>query len=414
MDLKKIKVLSIVLAGGEGKRLMPLTKERAKPAVPFGGRYRLIDFPLSNLANSGFLQTIVLTQYKSNSLNRHIAAAWGFLGMNSYVSAVPAQQNMGPQWYQGSADAIYQNIQMIKDEAPDYLIICGADHVYRMDFSQMLQSHIETGADFTVSAIRQPLEMADQFGVIEIDDNDHKKIAKFVEKPKQTKGLPDAPDKVLASMGNYIASTKPFLECLEKDANNENSIHDMGTNIATYFVDKNSAGVYDFIENVVPGSFDKDKDYWRDVGNIDQFYDSNMDLLDFTPQFNLYNSLWPLHSAQGTHPPAKLIHDDSDRRGEATNSIICAGVIISGSSVSQSLISPVCYIHSWSRVEKSILFPGVNVDNNAHIHKAIIDKDVYVGKNVRIGIDKEEDEARGFYVSESGITVVPKGTIVDK
>ncbi len=272
------KVLAIVLAGGEGKRLMPLTQDRSKPAVPFGGMYRLIDFPLSNLANSGYLKMVVLTQYKSHSLDRHITKTWRMSTLlGNYVTPVPAQQRVGKRWFEGSADAIFQSLNLIYDEQPDYIIVFGADHVYRMDVSQMVRRHIDSGAAATVAAIRQPIELADQFGVIEADESSC--ISRFLEKPKDPAGLPDAPDQVYASMGNYVFSAKPLIEALREDAENADSKHDMGGDMVPYFVDRKDASVYDFRDNEVPGSTERDRAYWRDVGTIDQFYDAHMDLI---------------------------------------------------------------------------------------------------------------------------------------
>ena len=281
---KNPKILSIVLAGGEGTRLMPLTRDRAKPAVPFGGVYRLIDFPLSNLVNSGYRQVVVLTQYKSHSLDRHISQVWRFSPLlGSYVSPVPAQQRLGKHWYLGSADAIYQTINIIEDVQPDIVVIVGADHVYRMDFEQMVQQHIESGAEFTVAGIRQPIEESNQFGVIEVDPDHPNMIKNFQEKPATTTGLPDNPNQILASMGNYVANTTALFEALALDEKAADTKHDMGGDIAPYFASRNEAGVYDFNSNEIPGSTATDHAYWRDVGTIKQFYDAHMDLIAYVP-----------------------------------------------------------------------------------------------------------------------------------
>ena len=294
---KNPKILSIVLAGGEGTRLMPLTRDRAKPAVPFGGVFRLIDFPLSNLVNSGYMQTVVLTQYKSHSLDRHISTVWRFSPLlGNYVSPVPAQQRLGKHWYLGSADAIYQTINIIEDVQPDIVVIVGADHVYRMDFEQMVQQHIESGAEFTVAGIRQPIEESNQFGVIEVDPDHPNMIKNFQEKPPTTTGLPDNPNQILASMGNYVANTKALFEALALDEKAADTKHDMGGDIAPYFASRNEAGVYDFNSNEIPGSTATDHAYWRDVGTIKQFYDAHMDLIAYVPEFNLYNQDWPIYT----------------------------------------------------------------------------------------------------------------------
>ena len=296
---KNPKILSIVLAGGEGTRLMPLTRDRAKPAVPFGGVFRLIDFPLSNLMNSGYMQTVVLTQYKSHSLDRHISTVWRFSPLlGNYVSPVPAQQRLGKHWYLGSADAIYQTINIIEDVQPDIVVIVGADHVYRMDFQQMVQQHIESGAEFTVAGIRQPISQSNQFGVIEVDPDHPNMIKSFQEKPQTTTGLPDDPNSILASMGNYVANTDALFAALSLDEKAEDTKHDMGGDIAPYFAARNEAGVYDFNSNEIPGATPTDHAYWRDVGTLKQFYDAHMDLISYVPEFNLYNTEWHLHAVR--------------------------------------------------------------------------------------------------------------------
>lgn len=411
---KNPKILSIVLAGGEGTRLMPLTRDRAKPAVPFGGVYRLIDFPLSNLVNSGYRQCIVLTQYKSHSLDRHISQTWRFSQLlGNYVSPVPAQQRLGKHWYLGSADAIYQTINIIEDVRPDIVVIVGADHVYRMDFQQMVQQHIESGAEFTVAGIRQPIEQSNQFGVIEVDPEHPDMIKSFQEKPKETTGLPDSPGEILASMGNYVANTDALFEALALDSTADNTRHDMGGDIAPYFAARHEAGVYDFSKNEVPGATPTDHAYWRDVGTIKQFYDAHMDLISFEPEFNLYNEDWPIYTYANNLPPAKFVHAGQGRVGHATDSIVSPGVIISGGEIHHSIISPKVHVHSWSQVVDSILFDNVVINRRARVYKAILDKNVVITENSTVGIDTELDLSRGFTVTPDGITVVPKGTVVD-
>ena len=410
------RVLAIVLAGGEGKRLMPLTVDRAKPAVPFGGIYRLIDFSLSNMINSGFLKVVVLTQYKSHSLDRHISKTWRMSDMlGNYIAPVPAQQRVGKHWFLGSADAIYQSLNLLDDERPDYVVITGADNIYRMDFSQMLDHHIASDLPCTVAGIRQPRSLADQFGVIETDPSDRGRIKAFVEKPKETPGLPDSPDEVLASMGNYIMNSDALLEAVTVDAADETSKHDMGGSIVPWFVNQGAAGVYDFKDNDVPGSSERDRDYWRDVGTMDAYYEAHMDLISVNPVFNLYNESWPLFTGYNSAvPPAKFVYGDreSERVGHAVDSIVSPGVIVSGGEVVSSILSPGVRINSWSRVRESVLLDNVDVGRNAVVERCILDKYVRVEPGAFVGVNPDQDRERGFMVTESGITVVPKGTVV--
>ena len=342
-----------------------MTRDRAKPAVPFGGVFRLIDFPLSNLVNSGYMQTVVLTQYKSHSLDRHISTVWRFSPLlGNYVSPVPAQQRLGKHWYLGSADAIYQTINIIEDVQPD--------------------------------------------------DPDHPNMIKsFQEKPQTTTGLPDDPNSILASMGNYVANTDALFAALSLDEKAEDTKHDMGGDIAPYFAARNEAGVYDFNSNEIPGATPTDHAYWRDVGTLKQFYDAHMDLISYVPEFNLYNTEWPIYTLSGNLPPAKFVHAGRDRLGHATDSIVSPGVIVSGGEVHHSVLSPNVRIHSWSQVVDSILFDGVVINRRARVYKAILDKNVVLTENSTVGIDTEHDLARGFTVTPEGITVVPKGTVVD-
>lgn len=393
---------------------MPLTKHRAKPAVPFGGIYRLVDFALSNLANSHYLHIVVLTQYKSHSLDRHISKTWRMSPLlGNFVAPVPTQQRVGKRWYLGSADAIYQCLNIIEDERPDIVVVVGADHVYRMDFSQMVDAHVASGAEMTVAGIRQPIAMASEFGVIDIDPEHPDRIRDFLEKPSDPVGLPDSPGEILASMGNYVINADALADAVAFDADNEDSKHDMGGDIVPYFVKRGTAGFYDFIHNDVPGSTDRDRDYWRDVGTIDSFFDANMDLISVNPVFNLYNSEWPLFTGYTGLPPAKFVHAGPGRLGHAADSIVSPGVVISGATVVGSVLSPGVRLHSWSSVSDSVLMDDVIVHRHAQVHRAILDKNVTVNERARIGLDAEEDRRRGFTVTESGITVVPKGTTVD-
>lgn len=403
------KVLAIVLAGGEGKRLMPLTADRAKPAVPFGGIYRLIDFALSNIVNSGYRQVVVLTQYKSHSLDRHVTKTWRMSTMlGNYVTPVPAQQRVDKNWYLGSANAIFQSLNLVHDEKPDIVVVVGADHVYRMDFSQMVEQHIETGAGVTVAAIRQPISLADQFGVIEVDDADRRKIGAFKEKPKDAKGLPDSPDEVLASMGNYVFNADVLIDAVTRDNDREGSKHDMGGDIVPDFVNSGEGYVYDFKDNVIPGATPRDQAYWRDVGTMDSYWEAHMDLVSIHPVFNLYNYDWPIYTDYGPFPPAKLVHGAAGKFGEAHNSAVSPGVVISGATVTNSVLSPRCHIHSGTTIDDSVLLDGVEVGRGCVIKRAIIDKGVVVPEDTSIGVDHEEDRRRGFMVTESGLTVIAK------
>lgn len=400
--------LGIVLAGGEGKRLMPLTADRAKPAVPFGGSYRLVDFVLSNLVNAGFLRIAVLTQYKSHSLDRHITTTWRMSNLlGNYITPVPAQQRLGPRWYTGSADAILQNFNLIHDENPKHVIVFGADHVYRMNPDQMYQQHLQTGAGVTVAAIRVKRTEASEFGVIELAD-DGVTIKAFHEKPANPPAMPGHPDLALVSMGNYIFRRDAMEEALILDAEDVDSRHDIGGNIIPAMTKAGLAKVYDFADNNVPGETERDKGYWRDVGSIDSYFDAHMDLISPLPIFNLYNRQWPILTNPPSLPPAKF-----SERGIAFDSVVGAGSIISGGELRRTVASYDVYAGRDSVVENSVLMPSVKIGENAKIRNAILDKNVIVEPGAMIGFDVERDRER-FTVSAGGIIVVGKGVTVTR
>ncbi len=397
------RVLCMVLAGGQGKRLMPLTADRAKPAVPFGGSYRLIDFVLSNLINAGLRRVCVLTQYKSHSLDRHITQTWRMPTLlGDYVTPVPAQQRLGPRWFTGSADAIYQSLNLVYDENPDYVVVFGADHVYRMDPMQMIEAHIDSGAGVTVAGLRRPRATAGEFGVIEVGPDGHK-IASFLEKPTDPPGIPGSPEESFVSMGNYVFSTDVLLEALKADAVDPASVHDMGGNIIPMLTEQGRAFVYDFSSNIVPGATERDSGYWRDVGSLDSYHDAHMDLVSVHPVFNLYNQRWPILSNIPPLPPAKFVEG-----GNAHESMVGAGSIISGGHVRTSVIASSVTIESGAYVEGSVIMPGVRIGPNAVIRRAILDKNVVIPANAQIGVDLEHDRSR-YTISPGGIVVLGKG-----
>jgi glucose-1-phosphate adenylyltransferase len=404
-----LKVMAMVLAGGEGSRLDPLTRHRAKPAVPFGGRYRIVDFVLSNLANSGVLKIKVLTQYKSDSLIQHLNRGWrlsGFLG--NYVDPVPAQMRTGREWFRGSADAVYQSLNHITDEEPDDVCVFGSDHIYRMDVRQVLKFHRDAEAECTIAAIPVPIAEAAQFGICEVDERG--RLVGFEEKPKEAKAMPGDPSRALASMGNYIFTAEALVREVAADAAAD-SAHDFGRSIIPEMFRRAPVYVYDFAQNKVPGQGERERGYWRDVGTIESYYACNMDLISVDPIFSLYNARWPIHTYQPNLPAAKFVFADreSGRVGHATDSLVCEGCILSGGQVDRSILGPGVRINSYAHVEDSLLFEGVNVGRRARIRRAIVDKDVEIPAGMRIGFDPEEDRKR-FFVSESGIVVIPKGT----
>jgi glucose-1-phosphate adenylyltransferase len=408
------KLLAMILAGGEGRRLDPLTRERAKPAVPFGGRYRIIDFVLSNFANSGILRMKVLVQYKSESLNAHIQRGWRLTALlNEYVEIVPAQMRVGPKWFEGSADAIYQNLNIITDEEPEYTFVFGADHVYRMDVRQMLQYHLERKAELTVAAIPIPVKDAHEFGIIEVDEEG--RMIGFVEKPKSgAKTMPGDPTRCLASMGNYLFDTDALVQEIVRDAGDPNSAHDFGKSIVASMYQRKRVYVYDFAKNTVPGQTDRERGYWRDVGSLDAYYQANMDLVAVDPVFSLYNDRWPIFTIQHNQPPVKFVFNNvrENRVGRATDALVSEGCIISGGHVHHSILSPKVRVNSYAYVEDSILFENVNIGRHCRIRRAIIDKHVEIPPHTTIGYDHEKDR-KHFHVTESGIVVIPKGMRIE-
>jgi len=405
-------VFGLVLAGGEGKRLAPLTADRAKPAVPFGGNYRLIDFALSNLVNAGYLRIVVLTQYKSHSLDRHVSTTWRLSPLlGNYVTPVPAQMRMGPHWFAGSADAIYQNLNLLYDERPDFVAVFGADHIYRMDPRQMVAQHIEGGAGVTVAGMRVPIEQAGEFGVIETGQ-DGRLIRAFREKPSDAVGLAGAPDQVFASMGNYVFSSEVLIDAVRADAADDGSRHDLGGDVIPALVAQGRAQVYDFSANEVPGVDAQERGYWRDVGTLDAFYDAHMDLISVDPVFDLYNREWPILSLPEPLPPAKFLFQEEGRTGRALDSMVCAGVIVSGATARRSVLSPGVHLHSRSEVEGSILMHNVDLGRGAVVRNAIVDKNVRIAAGAQVGVDADADRER-FVVSAGGIVVIPKGATVE-
>jgi glucose-1-phosphate adenylyltransferase len=396
-------VLAMVLAGGEGKRLLPLTADRAKPAVPFGGSYRLVDFVLSNLINAGLRRVCVLTQYKSHSLDRHVTQTWRMPTLlGDYVTPVPAQQRLGPRWYTGSADAIFQSLNLVHDEDPDYVVVFGADHVYRMDPMQMIEVHRATGAAVTVAGIRMPIDQGSQFGVIQTAP-DGQRIETFLEKPANPPGIPGDPAHCYASMGNYVFTTEMLLETLRADAADPSSIHDMGTNIIPMLTEQGSAYVYDFAANQVPGSTERDHGYWRDVGTLDSYHDAHMDLVSVHPIFNLYNRRWPILSNIPPLPPAKFVEG-----GNAHESMVGAGTIVSGAHVRTSVIASSVAIEAGAYVEGSVVMPGARIGRNAVVRRAILDKNVVVPDGAQIGVDLDRDKSL-YTVSAGGVVCLGKG-----
>jgi glucose-1-phosphate adenylyltransferase len=412
--LARRNVLTMILAGGQGERLFPLTKDRAKPAVPFGGRYRIVDFVINNFINSGFFKIKVLTQFKSNSLIEHITRTWRLVPeIGQYVDIVPAQMRRGPFWFRGTADAVFQNLELIFDEKPEYVCVFGGDHIYKMDVNQMLQDHINNDADLTIATIPVPVAEAHHFGVVEIDDD--YRVTGFVEKPKEgAKTIPDRPDMILASMGNYIFKANVMIDVLQRNALRNSGV-DFGKEIIPEMYPRMKVMAYDFATNYIPGEDAINQGYWRDVGTVDSYFAAALDLVAVTPLFNLYNPLWPMVSAPMHLPPAKFVFADSrsQRIGIATDSLVSDGTIISGGTINRCVLHPRVRIHSYADVDESILMDGVEIGRHSKIRRTIIDKGVKIPPGTTIGYDMEQDRER-FTVTDNGIVVVPKGAVIDE
>jgi glucose-1-phosphate adenylyltransferase len=403
-----MRTLALVMAGGQGTRLHPLTRDRAKPAVPFGGKYRIIDFVLSNLVNSGIYAIYVLVQWRSQSLIEHLKDGWQFGGMlpDHFVVPVPAQMRMGETWYQGTADAIFQNLNLIDDTKPDLVAVFGADHIYRMDIQQMIEFHMERKAAVTVATLPVAVDEANQFGIVQVDSG--LRVSGFVEKPENPPQMPGAPGRSLASMGNYLFSPEVLREALIEDSIAESSNHDFGRDLIPALINRVPVYAYNFMTNRIRGDSEVNLSYWRDVGTLDAYFEANMDLRDARPHLNMYNPLWPLRTAYYDQPPAKFVFDENGRRGLALHSVISEGCIVSGGAVRNSVLGRSVFVHSYSLVEDSVIMDYAEIGRHAKIRRAIIDKNVYVPEGEEIGYDLERDRQR-FFVTDSGLVVIPKG-----
>ena len=400
-------VLAVTLAGGKGSRLDPLTRDRAKPAVPFGGGYRIVDFTLSNCLNSGIRKNLVLTQYKAMSLDRHINLGWqGYLcrELGEFIDVVPPQQRIDEHWYQGTADAVYQNIYTIEKERPEYVVILAGDHIYKMDYAKLVQSHLDNQADLTIGALHVSVKEAQEFGVMQVDTED--RIIGFEEKPPEPKPIPGDPEHALASMGIYVFTARFLFEQLCLDATRRGSAHDFGRNVIPSIIDSHRVFAYPFMDENR-----KKQAYWRDVGTLDAYYEANMDLISVDPELNLYDRHWPIRTYQPNLPPPKFVFAEegpNPRRGQALDSIVCQGSVVSGGQVERSILGAGTRINSYATVKDSILFDGIDVGRRAKIRRAIIDKEVRIPAGIEIGYDPDLDRSRGFVVSEQGITVIAK------
>ncbi len=403
-----MRTLALVMAGGQGTRLHPLTRDRAKPAVPFGGKYRIIDFVLSNFINSGIYAIYVLVQWRSQSLIEHLKDGWQFGGMlpDHFVIPVPAQMRMGETWYQGTADAIFQNLNLIDDTKPDLVAVFGADHIYRMDIQQMIEFHMDRKAAVTVATLPVAVDEADQFGIVQVDSG--LRVSSFVEKPHNPPQMPGAPGRSLASMGNYLFNPQVLREALIEDSIKENSNHDFGRDLIPALINRVPIYAYNFMTNRIRGDSELNLSYWRDVGTLDAYFEANMDLRDARPHLNLYNPLWPLRTAYFDQPPAKFVFDENGRRGLALHSVISEGCIVSGGAIRNSVLGRSVFVHSYSLVEDSVIMDYAEIGRHVKIRRAIIDKNVYVPEGEEIGYDLERDRQR-FFVTDSGLVVIPKG-----
>ncbi|MEZ5318253.1 MAG: glucose-1-phosphate adenylyltransferase [Vicinamibacterales bacterium] len=404
------RVLAFVMAGGRGERLDPLTRYRTKPAVPFGGRYRLIDFVLSNLVNSDITAIYVLTQYKAQSVLEHLQSAWTHrvIGRESFITAVPAQMQTGDSWYRGTADAVHQNLNRLREFRPDVVAVFGADHIYKMNVRQMIDAHLASGAKATVACLRVPRHEATAFGVAHVDASN--RIRAFVEKPADPPAVPDDPDSAFASMGNYIFDTGALIDLLEYDAPRPDSAHDFGRDLIPRLVEAGVAYADDFSQNLIPGSEAGERGYWRDVGTIDSYFEANLDLKNVAPQLNLYNRDWPIHSVAYGDPPAKFVFDEPGRRGVAIQSVVSPGCILAGGFAKDCVLGRNVVLHTGAEVHESILMDHVDIGRDAHVRRAIIDKNVRIPAGARVGFGDPIDRELGV-VTPSGIVVVPKAEV---
>jgi glucose-1-phosphate adenylyltransferase len=403
-----MRTLGLIMAGGQGTRLYPLTRDRAKPAVPFGGKYRIVDFVLSNMVNSQIYSIYVLVQWRSQSLIEHLKDGWQFgrILHDHFIVPVPAQMRLGENWYQGTADAIFQNMNLIDDFKPDVVAVFGADHIYRMDLSQMIEFHADRKSAATVATLPVPIEEAHQFGVLEVDSG--LRVVGFEEKPRTPRPMPGAPGLCLASMGNYLFEPQILRSALLEDAERTGTSHDFGRDLIPSLIDRVPIYAYNFMTNRIRGDIEESQSYWRDVGTIDTYYEAHMDLRDARPQLNMYNKYWPLRTAYYNQPPAKFVFNEHQRRGQALHSVVSEGSIISGGAVVNSVLGRSVFVHSYSHVEDSVVMDYCDIGRGARVRRAILDKNVQVADGDEIGYDLERDRKR-FYVTESGIVVIPKG-----